>query len=94
MFCRQIQEEEGLLLEQSRENRLEAAIHMLFMWMDLAVIWANQRYEVVDVQYARRWRLAYIPQRPACYVLEVAATHFSDFQVGDQLSFEALSPVE
>jgi len=88
MFRRSLKPEEGLLLVQSRESRLDAAIHMLFMWIDLAVIWINAASEVVDVRLARRWRLMYIPTQPAIYVLELAAEHLEDFKVGDKVKFE------
>ena len=76
------------MLVQSRENRLDAAIHMLFMWVDLAVVWINAAREVVDVQLARRWRPIYVPAQPAMYVLELADGHLEDFKVGDQVRFE------
>jgi uncharacterized membrane protein (UPF0127 family) len=88
MFRRSLAAEEGLLLVQSRENRLDAAIHMLFMWVDLAVVWINAASEVVDVRLARRWRPIYVPTRPALYVLELAEGHLADFKVGDQVKFE------
>jgi len=79
---------QGLLLVQARESRLDAAIHMLFVWMDLAVIWINASDEVVDVKLARRWRLAYVPARPAIYVLELAAERLGDFEVGERVRIE------
>jgi len=88
MFRRSLAPEEGLLLVQSRESRLDAAIHMLFVWVDLAVIWINAASEVVDIKLARRWRLMYVPSRPAMYILELAAGHLEDFKVGDQVKFE------
>jgi uncharacterized membrane protein (UPF0127 family) len=61
---------------------------MLFVWMDLAVVWINSYNEVVDVKLARPWRLAYLPGKPARFVLELAAGHLQDFQVGDRLTIE------
>jgi uncharacterized membrane protein (UPF0127 family) len=90
MFRRSLPLREGLLLVQSRESRLDAAIHMLFMWVDLAVIWINAASEVVDVRLARRWRPMYFPMRPAMYVLELAEEHLHDFEIGDQVRFENL----
>jgi uncharacterized membrane protein (UPF0127 family) len=79
----------GLLLVQERENRVEAAIHMLFMFCDLVVVWINTSLEVVDVQYAKAWHLSYIPKKPAKYVLELSQKHIHDFCIGDQLRFES-----
>jgi uncharacterized membrane protein (UPF0127 family) len=88
MFRRDLEPDEGLLLVGKRENRSESAIHMLFMFIDLAVVWINTAYQVVDIKYARRWRLMYAPQSPAKYVLELPAKRFEEFQIGDQLQFD------
>jgi uncharacterized membrane protein (UPF0127 family) len=39
MFRSSLAPDKGLLLVEARESRLETAIHMLFVFMDLAVIW-------------------------------------------------------
>jgi hypothetical protein len=87
-FRRSLPSADGLLLVQSRDSRVDASIHMLFVWIDLAVVWINNAQQVVDVRLARRWRPAYLPARPARYVLEMSAERLSDFRVGDQLRFE------
>ena len=50
MFRRSLAVDEGLLLVQKRENRSESAIHMLFMFIDLTVVWINSAHQVVDVK--------------------------------------------
>jgi uncharacterized membrane protein (UPF0127 family) len=87
-FRRSLAENDGLLLVQKRENRADSAIHMLFVWIDLAVVWINSNHEVVDVKLARRWRPYYMPEAPAQYVLEISPERLSEFQVGDRLKFE------
>lgn len=87
-FQRKPAPHQGLLLVQGRESRLDAAIHMLGVWMDLTVVWINRSKEVVDVQLARAWRPVYVPKKPALYKLEMAAEHLADFKVGDRLKFE------
>ena len=87
-FHRSLPDRTGLLLVETRDNRLDASIHMLFMWMDLAVVWIDSSLHVVDVKLARRWRLAYLPQAPARYVLELPVDCQSEFAVGDILKFE------
>jgi len=76
------------MLVQARDSRVEAAIHMLFMRMDLAVAWVNAENRVVDVRLARRWRPVYVPQAAAKYVLEMNVARLSDFRVGDRLRFD------
>ncbi len=87
-FRRTLPEDWGLLLVQDKDSRLDAAIHMLGVWMDLAVIWINSTGKVVDVSLARRWRPVYIPKSPARYVLEMTPARLQDFKIGDEIRFE------
>ena len=87
-FRKSLNPQEGLLLVQSRENRLDAAIHMLFMAMDLTVVWINDKKIVVDIQKMRRWRPFYVPVQPARFILELDESWLPYFRAGDQLDFE------
>lgn len=77
----------GALLMEKRDSLVNTTIHMLFMRFDIAAIWINQAKQVVDVQIARRWRLAYAPAHPASYVLETHVSQAKNFMVGDQVEF-------
>ena len=87
MFTKSLPAQHGLLLVQGSNSRLNSSIHMMFMWMDLAVIWINNDYLVVDNVLARRWKFAYLPKQPAKYVLEMDVSHLGDFMVGDRVRF-------
>lgn len=87
-FRRSVTPYDGLLLVQKRDNRVNSAISMLGVIIDLAIVWINSAGEVVDVRLARRWRLAYVPRRPVRYVLEMALERVDDFQVGDRVKLE------
>lgn len=80
--------EEGLLLVQDRDNRLDASIHMFMVWMDLGVVWINTAGEVVDIILAKSWHPAYIPKSPARYVLEIHPNRLAEFHIGDKVTFE------
>jgi uncharacterized membrane protein (UPF0127 family) len=84
-FRRSLPAGQGLLLVEGRDSRIDASIHMFGVWIDLAVIWINSAGEVVDTCLARRWRPAYIPRRPARYILEMAPQRLDDFHTGDQV---------
>ena len=86
-FRSRIAPDEGLLLVQRRESRLDAAIHMLAVFTDLAVIWINADHIVVDAVHAKAWHLAYLPKRPAKYVLEIHPKRITDFKIGDKVTF-------
>lgn len=92
MFTTSLAENNGLLLVQGSESRINASIHMMFMWIDLAVVWIDGEYSVVDKVLARRWRPAYFPKKAAKYVLETGVSNMNDFNIGDQVVFEELSP--
>ena len=77
----------GALLAEDKSSRMNASIHMLFMRFDIAAIWIDSDMMVVDVQIARRWRLAYMPAKPARYILETHVNQAKHFKIGDQVSF-------
>jgi uncharacterized protein len=88
MFRKSLGDYEGLLLVQPKSDRLDSAIHMLFMNFDITAVWIDNQQQVVDVKLARRWRPAYFPAKAARYVLEIHPSRINDFQAGDQLSIE------
>jgi uncharacterized membrane protein (UPF0127 family) len=87
MFSKGVAEYEGLLLVQSKDTRLDAAIHMFFCNFDLAIFWINDQMQVVDRCLARRWRPWYAPKSPARYTVEAHPDRFEDFQIGDSIVF-------
>ena len=88
MFQRALRPENGILLIQERDSKIDASIHMLFMRFDLAVVWINSSLEVVDIQHARPWRIAYIPSQPARYVLETGLENLNSFKIGDRIAID------
>lgn len=87
MFRRFLERDEGLLLVQKRDSRLDAGIHMLFMRIDLAVIWIDSAGQVVDVHLAQRWHPAYLPVKPARFILETSVENLDVFRIGDYVQF-------
>ena len=87
-FRKDLAPERGLLLVQRRENRRDAAIHMLWMQMDIAVIWIDSQGVVVDVQPAYRWRSFLTPVKAARYVLETRLEYLDRYHIGDEVLFE------
>jgi len=88
MFRSSLAPGEGLLLVESRNSRLDTSIHMLFVFMDLAVIWINSENIVVDSVLAHAWHPFYAPRQPARYILEIHPDRLVDFKIGDQVEFE------
>jgi uncharacterized membrane protein (UPF0127 family) len=94
MFHPPLELDDGILLVGKNESRMDASIHMLFMRMDLTVLWLDAAFKVVDVVLARRWRPMYIPKSPAQYVMEISPLRYSEFKIGDRLHIEASSKSE
>ena len=88
MFRQDLGRDEGLLLANASDSRLDASIHMLFVPFDLAVFWINSDMHVVDKLIARSWRPAYFPKDAARYTLEIHPDRFEDFSIGDQVEFQ------
>lgn len=87
MFRARLEPDEGLLLVQGRDSRLDASIHMLFVPFDLCVVWLNSDKVVVDKALAKAWRPAYFPAKPARYILEIHPSRWDEYQIGEQVEF-------
>lgn len=88
MFRSSLAENEGLLLEMSRDSRIDSSIHMLFVPFDLAVFWISSELQVVDKIFARSWHPAYFPAQAARYTLEMHPDRFGDYNVGEKVEFQ------
>jgi uncharacterized membrane protein (UPF0127 family) len=88
MFRPRLDPDEGLLLVEKRDSRLDTSIHMLFVPFNLAVFWINSNMKVVDKVIAKSWHLAYLPKEGAKYTLEVHPDRWGDYEIGDQVEFK------
>lgn len=89
MFRDRLDHDDGLLLVQgTRDSRVESSIHMLFVPFDLNVVWINSDMTVVDKVIAKGWRPAYFPSGPACYILEIHPVRWEDYHIGDKVEFQ------
>lgn len=86
-FRRHLAPSDGLVLVNHKDDRLNSAIHMFFVFFDLAVIWVNSENVVVDTVLAKPWRPHYAPQTPARYVIEGHPDLLKFVQPGDRLTF-------
>lgn len=88
MFRPRLEPDEGLLLVEKRDSRLDTSIHMLFVSFDLAVFWINSDMTVVDKVLARSWKPAYFPKADAKYTLEIHPIRWEDYEIGDKVEFK------
>ena len=87
MFRSRLDLDEGLLLVERRDSRLDTSIHMFFVPFDLAVFWINSEMTVVDKVIAKSWRPAYFPKADAKYTLEIHPDRWMDYEIGDKVEF-------
>jgi len=87
-FRSSLDKNEGLVLVEARDSRVDTAIHMFFVWTDLAIAWINSDNQVVDIALAKAWRPFYASSKPARYVLEFHPQRHGEFQPGDQILFD------
>lgn len=86
-FRRYLAPTDGLVLVNNKDDRLNSAIHMFFVFFDLAVIWVNTEGKVVDTVLAKPWRPHYAPQSPARYVIEGHPDILNLVKPGDHITF-------
>jgi len=86
-FRRRLAVDDGLVLVEKNDSRVATSIHMLFVFFDLGVIWVNDGGKIVDKVLAKPWRLSYVPQAPARYVIEGRPSLLEQVEVGDQIEF-------
>ena len=85
-FRREIPDEEGLILVESSEGRVNTTIHMLFVFFSISVFWVNSEGLVVDKTLAKPWGF-YAPKHAAQFILEASPRILDEVQIGDQLEF-------
>ncbi len=90
-FRSKLPDNQGLLLVENIDNRISTAIHMLFVFYKLAIIWINSDGVVVDCRIAYPWVSFLFPRKAARYVLEISPENLSDYQVGDKVHFEEIN---
>ena len=86
-FRRHLGEQDGLVLVEKSESRLNTAIHMLFVFFDLGVIWVDAQGVIVGKALAKPWRLSYTPPQPAQYVIEGHPSILQQVQIGHHVEF-------
>lgn len=87
-FRRRVRPGEGLILVEPADGRLATAIHMLFVFCNLGVIWVNAAGQIVDTRLARPWRPLYLPHFPARYTIEGQPELLTQVKVGEFIRFE------
>jgi uncharacterized membrane protein (UPF0127 family) len=87
MFSKELKPDQGIILVEDKETRVNTSIHMMFMNYDLTILWLDKELVIVDKVLARKWVPFYISKNPAKFVVELHRSKFSDYSIGDKLIF-------
>jgi uncharacterized membrane protein (UPF0127 family) len=93
-FRRRLGAHEALWLVGSRENRVDAAIHMFFVFFPIGVLWLDKDNRVVDTVLARPFRPLYLPKGPAISLLECQPAVLERVELGDKIRFVSHEDVD
>lgn len=88
MFTQSIPMDGGLFFINPSEDRINSAIHMFFMEIDLAIIWLDSAGKVVDKIYANRWKTLAAPCKNARYIIETHPDRLREYNCGDVLEIK------
>jgi len=79
----------ALLFILPRESKLKAAIHMLFVFFPIDVVWLNSNKKVVDIaRNLQPFTPNYTPKKPAKYFVELPAGKATGIKIGDTLEWK------
>jgi uncharacterized membrane protein (UPF0127 family) len=85
MFSKELKPDDGLILVENNESRINTAIHMMFVNYDITVLWLDKQMVIVDKVLAKKWAPIYYPKKPAQYIIELHQSKFFEYSIGDQL---------
>jgi uncharacterized membrane protein (UPF0127 family) len=85
MFKRKLKKDEAVILTLPRESRINSAIHMVFVFYSIYVIWANKEKVIIDIKKAYPFQLFLMPNKEAMYVIECC--YEPELIIGDKLDF-------
>lgn len=87
MFSKELAEDQGIIIVEQNESRINTSIHMMFMNFDLTILWLDKNKVIVDKVLAKKWAPFHFPKQPAQYVIEMHQSKFSEYSIGDRLVF-------
>ncbi len=83
----------ALIFELEKEGKLNASIHMLFVFYSIDVVYLDSNKKVVDIKYNfMPWSLNYTPKTPSKYFIEfLAGTIGKKIELNDELEWQEFS---
>lgn len=86
MFTRKLEDDMALVLISKEESLIRSAIHTLFVFYPIDVLWLDRDFNVVDKRLnIRPFTLSVIPKRAAKYIIELKSNKAIDIDLNDKL---------
>ncbi|MBS3172126.1 DUF192 domain-containing protein [Candidatus Woesearchaeota archaeon] len=84
MFSRKLKNNQAVVLDVKNYS---GAIHMLFVFFSIDVVWLDENYKVIDIKKnVKPFNLYVEPKSKPRYIIESNPNSF-DFKIGDKLTF-------
>jgi uncharacterized membrane protein (UPF0127 family) len=89
MFRRALDPGEVYLFRWGRPSRAEATIHSLFCFFPFAVLWLDEKEQLVDCRRVRPFALVVAPRCAASSFVEGSPDLLDKVSLGDQIAFKS-----
>lgn len=88
MFKRPLKNKEAVIFILDKEGRINASIHMFFVFFSIDVVWLNKNKGVVDIRKnVKPFTPLIVPRKKAKYIIEFPNEGIKNIKIGDKLKF-------
>ncbi|MDD4251033.1 MAG: DUF192 domain-containing protein [Candidatus ainarchaeum sp.] len=77
----------ALLFENPSESKINSAVHMIFVFFPIDIIFLNKTKKVVDKITLLPFTPNYTPKKPAQYFIEMPKGKASKIKIGDKIEW-------
>ena len=88
MFERKKNFDYGLVFEFGSEKRIEASIHMMFVFFPIDAVYLDSQKKVVDIATVKPFSLNYTPKKKAGFLVELPVGSAKTVSIGDTLKWD------
>jgi len=85
MFKKKI---EPMFFEFNQESKHDSAVHTLFVFQSIDLVYLDSNWNVVDVLKTKQFFPYYAPKTPAKYLLELPQGMGDSFKIGEKLEYD------
>ena len=87
MFRSKPKKNEAIILKLEKQSKFFSAIHMLFVFYPIYVIWLNKKNIVVDIKRCYPFQPFSMPKSPASLIIE--CTKLPSIKINDKLTIDS-----